>query len=879
MGEEKRKLYQLLQLLAFYLSGDISKEELSKHKEIAILITDFLNLDFNDPELFLKIKTYFTGIFPELNPQSEDFYLQVYWKIEETLSEEKPLPSATLPPNLEQLIKDYELSLQQIQQEEVYSLFFQESPPSSYQELIEKIKNFLRGILNSKNEILIEHLAQKITQEVVFQIPPARDPSSFQASFPPEEHQKILEKSFLNNIPLSLQPNPLQLTELSEQTYKIIAQVSCLPHQTSPSALTEEETPPYPSPSPFLYQQIFSSLAKIASPEKTEAAKKAAEEATKQILLEIIQGEITPQKTQRVSDVIKSYAEKAGFPLPDSEVKNIVSQITPEISPLVALIENDVFRWQEAIHTQIQNLIENPSEVAKEAAQKIVSFTINFPQSSLQDLEEKLISFFPEELKNFPLAKKVIAQVAHLSDEEVLGRIYSLFPKFKPSLKKTLLSPLIKPLEFLVNLAPEEYRQKHLGLVYAAKGFTPYNVKALINKINDLWPQSLQLKFWQKVSLSFADTEVSPLITLFNRFHSSLDFKKFSFRIFYQSENRLIKFLTFGKIKNLPDLKRSFWTYFKNSKIGAFFARTAGGFLKKITQWLGVKIGGRLGLSAMASFFATPLGGIATFLLTSIPSFFKKIFKKGADKTKNFFSFTSKTGSHLIYETAGFLTRSFYALSSVSFSSLSGIGVGGVIIILAVLILLIVFTTGGAFLEEGKGTTPGYIGKQISPRSPEEAAHLAEKVIWTLNQCGITEINPSTWEATQNCLLFSSLPNPEIIVERFRYSVFDVGPALQCVGFVRGVMAALGKDPGGGKHAFQYLDPPVPSGYILSNDPNKVEIGDLAVMRAGEFGHIGIVVNKEGDYIWLAQAFGDKNGKISITEIKPIYFDGFLRPQ
>lgn len=878
MEDQQKEFYQLLQFLAFYLSGGFSKEELVKHEEIAELITNFLNLDLNDPEVLSKIKTYFAGIFPELNPNSEDFYSQVYWKIEKILSEKGPLPSAALPPNLKQLVKEYELFLQQAQQKTSRLLFVQEEPPPSYQELIKEIKLFLKEILNSKNETLIEHLAQEIAQEIILQTPPTRDPSSFQASFPPEEYQELLKKS-LSVIPPSLQPKPPQLIKLSEKTYGIITQVSCSPHKTLPPAAAEEKNPN----SPFLYQHIFSSLAEIAGPEETEAIKKAAEETTKQILLKITQGEITPQKAQEIAKIIKDSAERAGLSLPPPKIKNLTSQIIPEIPLLATLIEDDISRWQEVIQSQIQNLTGNPLKVAREIAQKTVFMIITSPQASPEELEKKLASFFPEEIKisleeKLALAKKAINQVASWSNKEILEKIYSLSPKLKPSLKKTIFSPLVKPLEFLVNLAPEEFRQKHPGLVYAAKGFTPNNVEALVSRVKNLWPQSLQLKFWQKIRLSFADKEFSSLINLFNRFYSPLNFKKLAFRIFHHPESRLIKFLTFGKIKTFPDLKRIFWARFRDSKIGAFFARAASGFLKKTTQWLGVKVGGRLGLSAIASFFATPLGGIATFLLTSIPSFFKKIFKAGSGK-KRVSSFASKTSSRLVFESTGFLTRVFYAFSSVSLSSLSGIGVAGAVIILTVFVFLIVLITGGAVLEEGRGTTPGYIGKQVSPRSPEEAAHLAEKVIWTLNQCGITEVNSSFWEETRDCLLSSSLPNPEAIIGQFSYSVFNVGPGLQCVGFVRGVMAALGKDPGGGRDAYQYLDPPAPPGYVLNNDPKKVEIGDLAIMKAGEFGHIGIVVNKEGDYIWLAQAFGDQNGKISITKIKPIYFDGFLKPQ
>lgn len=92
-------------------------------------------------------------------------------------------------------------------------------------------------------------------------------------------------------------------------------------------------------------------------------------------------------------------------------------------------------------------------------------------------------------------------------------------------------------------------------------------------------------------------------------------------------------------------------------------------------------------------------------------------------------------------------------------------------------------------------------------------------------------------------------------------------------------MAALGKDPGGGKDAKDYLNPPPPAGYQpINTNMEKVQKGDLVIIRGAKDGHIAIVVEKTANSIWVAQAWGTSGGAIQITEVNPIYFDGFLRP-
>ncbi|PIS14196.1 hypothetical protein COT65_00145 [Candidatus Shapirobacteria bacterium CG09_land_8_20_14_0_10_47_13] len=224
----------------------------------------------------------------------------------------------------------------------------------------------------------------------------------------------------------------------------------------------------------------------------------------------------------------------------------------------------------------------------------------------------------------------------------------------------------------------------------------------------------------------------------------------------------------------------------------------------------------------------------------------------------------------------GFLS----GLTAVSLpAALPLVAVIGAIVVVVLVTVITIMAVGGAF-QKGHGGQISNLGNPIVARAPSPTSQLGETAIWTLNQCGIAAVNKGTWARTEVCLRSSSLPNKETIISQFHFSVFEVGPGLQCVGFVRGVMAALGKDPGGGRDAKGYLNPPPPVGYQpINTNMQNVQVGDLVIMRGSNDGHIAIVIEKNADSIRVAQAWGTNGGAIQITEINPVYFDGFLRPQ
>lgn len=204
-----------------------------------------------------------------------------------------------------------------------------------------------------------------------------------------------------------------------------------------------------------------------------------------------------------------------------------------------------------------------------------------------------------------------------------------------------------------------------------------------------------------------------------------------------------------------------------------------------------------------------------------------------------------------------------------------------------------VMTTSSAFIlphipeEIGEAVT---IGEPVEPGDPgDKSLHLAERVIGILKNCkptSVTHVRKSNLETAVNCLNASDLSDFEKsqINHHFSYST-NKYTYLQCVGFMQGIMAALGKLPDRKGNAARYLDPPPPDPYkgpYYRDRADEIRRDDLVMLRGdNNIGHIGIVVGKEGDLIRVAQAFGDPRrgkGSLQITRADPVYYDGFLAP-
>jgi len=290
---------------------------------------------------------------------------------------------------------------------------------------------------------------------------------------------------------------------------------------------------------------------------------------------------------------------------------------------------------------------------------------------------------------------------------------------------------------------------------------------------------------------------------------------------------------------------------------------------------IGVILGG-LGFMVSAPFTIILWGGGAFFIgagaLASVPS----LMASAQAGISSFF---------------GQIASFFTSLTTLTTSTAITIFIFGIIGFLGIATFLQVIITSSAFilpqkpvLEIGEEVT---FGKISDVRPSDKTGHLASQVLYALNNCGITHVNSISWNKTVDCLRNAGLPgNTEAMLSQFHYSTFSVGPGLQCVGFVRGVLAALGQYINWNGHAKDFLGYP-----NVEKDMTQVQVGDVIIKNSSTYGHIAILVGREEieekrkkvTVFRVAQADGTKNGLVLFTtfesyEGKLYAFDGFIRP-
>ena len=752
-----------------------------------------------------------------LDPKDPELLQKAFSKLREIEAKEEIVPS--IPPNLKELLASYEEYLT-AQEERL------KASPSYWQYYQAVLEEILKQV---KNPYLTKAVSQQITQEAAEKLPQVTHPQAFQKTVTPEEYQAIVQRA-VEKAEIPLPP----------EAVKTIAE------KTQPLAVSLAATPrPFPTPPP------------LPSPPP-------------------ISEKIPPKVTAELAAKPQGVAFRPVFtflhpPTAVSFVKKVI--LAPIIKPL---------QWATKITEEVS------PEIKKAVLEGLTSKDV---QESIRVLQE---AGLPSEHPKIDQLKNQEEKLAEFeSSHKILAFVLRHYHEFS---KKTDSRQIQEPQTrlFLPWLSPPP-------AWYQQKGYA-WSLRQGLNRLG-----------------------------LFFRTHQWLPTPSGKKIIRFVLHDKIIRFITFGKVKSFTALKTAAYKKIVQPVL-VWLGKTAIGEVikagvKKLASWALTKLGISIGVGGAAAAAAGPPGWVVALIsfLPTVVSWLKRTFKKLLEKPElailggialvglpilvpmlpalGFIftaagiisagiGFLSKAGSFLAGvagKIGGFLSGAastlggfFSSLSTISLpSTLPVIAVGGTVGTVAVATTLVVITARSAFIKKGVGEKPPHIGAPVNPRSPAEAGHLAETVIWTLNDCGITSVNKTTWLATENCLLDSNLPNKEIIRDRFYYSVFSVGPGLQCVGFVRGVTAALGKELEGGRQAAKdYLDPPTPSGYYpVETDMNKVQVGDLVIMKGKTYGHIGIVVNKKDSYISVAQAWGTEAGLLQITQINPVYFDGFLRPK
>lgn len=192
------------------------------------------------------------------------------------------------------------------------------------------------------------------------------------------------------------------------------------------------------------------------------------------------------------------------------------------------------------------------------------------------------------------------------------------------------------------------------------------------------------------------------------------------------------------------------------------------------------------------------------------------------------------------------------------------------------------YTLGGAFVSSGRGGMEDEIGPGVNPIGStidctRQDMHLGEQVICQLSKrddpCNQTRISTLTWDKVLSCFAKNetNFQNKETIKSIFSNSIIANGN-LQCVGFITAIQLALSKglDKMGDACSYAHGNPPSGYVYIRASQIGEIQKGDIAVWddplcgAENHWGHVGIVVNRDGETkIDIAQANG-KNGEIDI---------------
>jgi len=972
----------------------MEQKELYHYQVLQLIVFNLLR----QPEFFLQPEkwpleidrqlffTYLTNLLNlEYQENLSELLTNAFQKITEILAGQ--VEGQTIPLDLQKTVEDYENYLRQREEQ------LKQNP--SYWEYYQKLlEAFSRR--DSKNPLLAKENARQVTQTIARQIA-AKGVGL-------EEYQGLLEKNVEQTTGVQLTPQ--ELLSLAESTYASATSLA-----TTPSI----PTPPPPEVSPLgagLAKARLVQLANVVSglpPEIQSSAQEVVSQLEKEIVGTVIAGNPpSPEEySQIVSQVVAGISEAKGIP-PQQAVKierKLIS-IGQEIIPQTKKATTTLQQVTEVLKTQPEIAGLSPEQsyaVLEEVKTEITPLILGAQPPSSQQIQESIFQAFKKRGASLPPIEQVKA-IGEKTETSIINTLIS-FPEEKPqgvafkpvftllypptaisAVKKIALAPIVKTLQWMVKIAPENIPEETKTVIL--EGLTTEDIQESINAFQEAGlsskhPKIDQLKN-QKDKLTSFESSHPVLSFILRHYHefskktgsrqiqeskTGLWLPKLSPSTSWQKQkgyawilqrglnrlgvflkthqwlpsrggkiirfvlpDKIVRTLTFGKIQSFVTLKKAVYQKIIQPVL-IWLGKTAVGKaiktgVKKLASWGLAKLGISLAGAAVGA-AAGPPGWVATLIsfIPNIISWVKRGIKKLLEKpelailfgiglvglpillpmfpalgfiftTLGIFSvgigFLAKGGSFIAGvagKIGGLLSTTTSTISGLlsSFSTiplpsvLPTIAVGGSVALTTFLTLLTVITRGGAFLEEGKGEVPPYIGSPVSPRPPDQSGHLAEVVIWTLNNCGITMVNKETWSKTEKCLSNSTLPNKQIIISQFHYSVFEVGPGLQCVGFVRGVMAALGKDPGGGRHAREYLNPPTPSGYYPANtDVNNVQIGDLVIWKGGSYGHIAIVVNiveKNGiKYLHVAEAIGTNNGIIRINEVNAVYFDGFLRP-
>jgi murein DD-endopeptidase MepM/ murein hydrolase activator NlpD len=321
-------------------------------------------------------------------------------------------------------------------------------------------------------------------------------------------------------------------------------------------------------------------------------------------------GEISEKQSPEIKAILESNPR-----LKNVFIEAIATDVVENLPPALRLTEED---YQETLgsaqpeiqkHCQQLN-INQPETVAKtlvkftaqETLKEAQTVALTPPTPKWQPARERPLKKVEKE-KRGPWIEPTTRDLTYLNWRPSGGRV-SPIKKTTAAAKKIISSPVAKPIQWLVDLAPEEVREKNKTLTFLAKGYTPRAVDQTLQYLYQNEPQSPEIPLWQALKALY-QTEKTPFQNTFERYYEWNFTGKRITKVESVSSSRVAKFVTFGKFENFSSLRTSFWQVFKGSRIGGWISQTSGKLLLRLGK------------------FASAFSGIGTALLAS------DTFKKG----------------------------------------------------------------------------------------------------------------------------------------------------------------------------------------------------------------------------------------------------------
>ncbi|MCJ7793005.1 MAG: hypothetical protein MUP45_03450 [Candidatus Marinimicrobia bacterium] len=290
-------------------------------------------------------------------------------------------------------------------------------------------------------------------------------------------------------------------------------------------------------------------------------------------------------------------------------IEVITEGVTEELPPVLRLTEEDYQETLKKAQLKTEDDCQRigtsqPEKVAKALIATMAKETLEQAQAVAIIPPTKVAREKPleaiKEPEKIPWIEPTTKDLAYFNWQPSGERV-SPIKKTTAAAQKVILSPFVKPVQWLVDLAPEEIREKNKSLTFLAKGYTPRAVDQTLQSLYQNEPQSPEIPFWQNFKALYK-TEKPFFQGTFERYYEWNLLGKRITKTKTLGSSRVARVVTFGKFENFPSLRTSFWQVFKGSGIGGWLSQGSGKLLLKLGK-----------MASAVSGFGTALLALDTF--------------------------------------------------------------------------------------------------------------------------------------------------------------------------------------------------------------------------------------------------------------------------